>query len=138
MCVVTISLYCSFSPSASQSLTPSINLPPSTVHTDPPPTTPPTDLPPSPACSNAHQFARVRLHFLTGARALLRRVLPRFRRSQSSIAEPTELLRQCSRPGDVSASGPADIAVPAAQDSHVCHISVFLRLLNTNDFTLTV
>jgi len=83
--------------------------------------------------SSTPSFARIRRHFLPGARALLGRVFSRFRRSQSSTAEPTELLRQCSMPGDVSIPGPADVAVTAAQDNQVCHALLFLRLPNAND-----
>ena len=64
---------------------------------------------------------------------LLGRVFPRFRRSRSNTAEPTELLQQCWRPGDISVPRPADVEVPAAQDNQVCHPLAFLRLPNAND-----
>ena len=91
---------------------------------------PPTDLPPSPARSNTPPSIRVRHHAfapftVAGARALLGRLFPHFRRSKQNPVEPMEL-QQYPRSDVVSVYALAD----ALQDDQVCHVSVFLLLLH--------
>ena len=90
----------------------------STINTDPPASTP------DPDPLSAH-----RRYNTNGsrARALFRRYLPRFRRSQPNTVEHTELQQRSSQNVIViPVHEPANVQVPALLNNQVCLASIFL------------
>jgi len=119
------------SPNNSPPATSSTDYPPPTVHSDFSASTTQVDPPSTHRCRHALAFFSV-----SGARALLRRVLPGVRHSQQNTNLPTDLLEQHMSQPLVSLHGLANTEVPAVTDNQVCFASVFLRSLNTKSITL--
>jgi len=85
-----------------------VDPPSSTTHTDPPSSAPPR---------------RHALEFVSGARALLAHILPRFLQSQPNTDQSTDS-QQHSGQTDISIHPPADVQVAAVQ---VCLTPVVLQ-----------
>ena len=135
--VVDISFYCILLQHFLQSSTTPINPPPATAGTNPPPSATHSDLPVSTTQPDSPSSMHPRLHILpflsvSGAHALLRRILPRFHLSQPNTNQSTNLQQHSGeRPASVHGLTVQVLAVPGNQ---VCLTSIFLQPINANDF----